>query len=40
MEEVRCPHCGMLLARRLLGSVEIFCRRCRRIITIRTTEAA
>ncbi len=40
MNEVRCPYCDAKLADRLLGTVTIFCRRCKRVITATVKQAA
>lgn len=33
IEEVRC-RCGALVARRRAGVVELYCRRCKRVIAV------
>lgn len=33
--EVRCPYCNRLLAKNLLGRVELWCRGCKRELPLR-----
>ncbi len=36
-ERLRCPHCRAKLVAALVGTVTVFCRRCKREITLTTT---
>lgn len=40
MAEVRCPYCHIVLVRFLKGTVEVFCRRCKRRIVLSSEDAA
>ena len=37
--EVRCPHCGRLMARQLRGSAYLCCPRCRAMFAVATDAA-